>query len=109
MLRRRKPIDRRKADGRRNDNRDVVAVLLFVLLLSLLLSPSLSVYLLVVVIEGSRPSSVSRAKWWVGVGASKSESDPANNLATVDVRAIVVTCVEGKPAGDDDDAYEKNE
>ena len=32
-------------------------------------------------------------------GAKKSERDPVSNLAMVDVNAMVVTCVDGRPAG----------
>jgi hypothetical protein len=33
------------------------------------------------------------------VGANKSDRDPVRRRAMVDVNAIVVTCVEGRPAG----------
>jgi hypothetical protein len=38
-------------------------------------------------------------KRWVAGGAKKSEREPVRRRAIVEVRAIVVTCVEGEPAG----------
>lgn len=38
-------------------------------------------------------------KRWIAGGANMSESEPVNSRAIVEVRAMVVTCVEGRPAG----------
>lgn len=37
--------------------------------------------------------------WWVAGGANMSDNEPVRRRAMVDVSAMVVTCVEGRPAG----------
>lgn len=45
------------------------------------------------------PSSGLVGKRWVAFGAKKSVRDPVRRRAIVEVRATVVTCVDGRPAG----------
>jgi hypothetical protein len=44
------------------------------------------------------PSGIGGNRWVAG-GAKKSEREPVRRRAMVEVRATVVTCVEGDPAG----------
>ena len=48
-----------------------------------------------------RAPSAIEGKRCVAGGAKKSESEPVNRRAMVEVRAMVVTWVEGDPAGGD--------
>jgi hypothetical protein len=50
---------------------------------------------------GCRVAPVSEGKRCVAGGAKKSEREPVRRRAMVEVRAMVVTWVEGDPAGGD--------
>lgn len=81
--RRRKPRERIRAEGRRKNRREKVRRGLFV----------------VGGMEVGSSGLDSRTRWWSWDGANKSDREPVRRRAMVDVRAIVETCVEGRPAG----------
>ena len=52
-------------------------------------------------VDCRRDPSGSEGKRCVAGGAKKSEREPVSRRAMVEVNAMVVTCVEGDPAGGD--------
>ena len=76
-------MERRKAEGRRNARRVKV------------------VRLVADVMEAGRLLSKGPGKRWVAGGAKRSESEPVRSRARVEVSAMVLTWVDGRPAGDE--------